>query len=145
MAEALKGAAWAAQSAPSLEDFEVMARDALERLPEPFRGFVEGVPCQVAEFADHATLDDLGIESEFDLMGLFRGVGRNEMGMVPATGQLPNQIFLYRRAILDYWAEHEESLGDVITHVLIHEIGHHFGFSDADMEAIEAAAEKEGK
>jgi predicted Zn-dependent protease with MMP-like domain len=65
--------------------------------------------------------------------------------MTEATGQLPNQIWLYRRPILDYWAEHEETLGAVITHVLIHEIGHHFGFSDADMEEIEARAEREGK
>ena len=145
MAEALTGKAWEEQSAPSLDDFEVLARAALEQLPEPFRGMVEGVPFAVAEFADEETLEELGIESEFDLMGLFRGVGRHELGVVPPTGQLPNQIWLYRRAILDYWAEHEETLGAVITHVLIHEIGHHFGFSDDDLEAIEAQAEKEGR
>jgi predicted Zn-dependent protease with MMP-like domain len=136
---------WANLAAPSLDDMEALAREALETLPEPFRGLVAGVPCAVAEFADEETLDDLGIESEFDLMGLFRGVGRTEYGAVEATGQLPNQIFLYRRAILDYWAEHEgQTLGEIVTHVLIHEIGHHFGFSDADMEAIEAQAESEG-
>jgi predicted Zn-dependent protease with MMP-like domain len=143
VAEPLKGAGWSDQTAPSLDDFEVLARAALETLPSPFRELVAGVPCAVAEFADDETLDELGIESEFDLMGLFRGVGMTEEGVVPPTGQLPNQVWLYRRAILDYWAEHEdETLGAIVTHVLIHEIGHHFGFSDADMEAIEAAAER---
>jgi len=135
---------WAERFAPSLDDFEVMAREALETLPAPFRKLVEGVPCSVAEFADDETLDELGIESEFDLLGLFRGHGMTEDGMTPATGQLPNRIWLYRRPILDYWSEHDdEALGAIVTHVLVHEIGHHFGFSDADMEAIEAAAEAE--
>ena len=140
----MSGPAWADIAAPSLDDFEILAQAALDTLPEPFRGLVAGVPCVVTDFADDATLDELGIESEFDLMGLFRGVGRTEYGAVESTGQLPNQIWLYRRAILDYWAEHEETLGAVVTHVLIHEIGHHFGFSDEDMEAIEAKAEREG-
>lgn len=140
--ERARGGGWAERTAPSLDDFEVMAREALETLPQPFRGLVASVPCAVAEFADDETLDELGIESEFDLMGLFRGHGMTEDGAVPATGQLPNQIWLYRRPILDYWAEHEdETLGGIVTHVLVHEIGHHFGFSDADMEAIEAAAD----
>ena len=140
----MNGNGWAALAAPSLDDFEAMARAALEALPQPFRRLVEGVPCAVAEFADDETLDELGIESEFDLLGLFRGHGMTEDGMTPSTGQLPNQIWLYRRPILDYWAEHtDEALGDIVTHVLVHEIGHHFGFSDADMEAIEAAAEAE--
>jgi predicted Zn-dependent protease with MMP-like domain len=136
---------WSSLQAPSLDEFELLARAALETLPEPFRALVAGVPCIVTEFPDDETLDELGIESEFDVMGLFRGLGRTEYGMTEATGQLPNQIWLYRRPILDYWAEHEETLGAVVTHVLIHEIGHHFGFSDADMEAIEAQAEKDGK
>ena len=145
MAAPLTAGDWAEVSAPSLDDFEVLARAAFDTLPEPFKSMVAGVPCAVAEFGDEETLNELGIESEFDLMGLFRGVGRTEYGMTEATGQLPNQIWLYRRPILDYWAEHEETLGAVITHVLIHEIGHHFGFSDADMEEIEARAEREGK
>lgn len=145
MAPPLIAGDWAEISAPSLDDFEILARAAFETLPEPFRGLVQGVPCAVADFAADETLNELGIESEFDLMGLFRGVGRTQYGVTEATGQLPNQVWLYRRPILDYWAEHEETLGAVITHVLIHEIGHHFGFSDADMEAIEAEAEREGK
>jgi predicted Zn-dependent protease with MMP-like domain len=135
---------WTHLQAPSLDEFEELALAAMKELPEPFRGMVEGVPCAIAEFPDQETLDELGIESEFELLGLFRGVGRTEEGIVPTTGQLPNQVWLYRRPILDYWAEHEETLGAVVTHVLIHEIGHHFGFSDEDMEAIEGAAEAEG-
>jgi predicted Zn-dependent protease with MMP-like domain len=87
------------------------------------------------------------LQSEFDILGLFRGVGLPQGGATPFTGQMPNQVWLYRRPILDYWAEnaHEETLGEIITHVLVHEIGHHFGFSDEDMEAIEAqAAHEEG-
>jgi predicted Zn-dependent protease with MMP-like domain len=134
---------WAGRLPPSLDDFEAMAVAALDALPEPFRSLVAGVPCAVAEFADEETLAELGMESEFELMGLFRGVGLPQGGAEPFTGQMPNQIWLYRRAILDYWAENDDTLGEVITHVLIHEIGHHFGYSDEDMEAIEAAAESE--
>ena len=140
MADALKGLGWSVQPAPSLEDIDALATAALESLPQPFRDLCRDVTCYVQEFPDDETLDELGIESEFDLMGLFRGVGMTEEGMAPATGRMPNSVWLYRRPILDYWAEHEETLGAVISHVLIHEIGHHFGLSDADMEAIEAAA-----
>ena len=79
-------------------------------------------------------------ESEFDLLGLFQGVGLAFAGSLDESGRLPNMIFLYRRPILDYWAEHRESLGAIVTHVLVHEIGHHFGLSDADMERIEREA-----
>ena len=135
---------WTNLAAPTLDDFEVMAKAALDALPEPFHALVDGVPFTVAEFADDETLKELGIEFEFDLMGLFRGVGMPQLMGQTFTGQMPNQIWLYRRAILDYWAdtEHGETLGEVITHVLIHEIGHHFGYSDDDMEALEAAAER---
>ena len=81
----------------------------------------------------------MGLRSRYNLLGLFRGIGlpfRHD-----ATGQMPNMIWLYRRPILAYWTEHEESLAAIVTHVLVHEIGHHFGFSDADMEAIEAEAD----
>ena len=87
-------------------------------------------------------LDDLGAESEFDILGLFQGVGLAQDDAVGHTGQMPNRVWLYRRPILDYWAEHEETLGAVVSHVLVHEIGHHFGLSDDDMEAIEASAEQ---
>jgi predicted Zn-dependent protease with MMP-like domain len=104
---------------------------------------VAGVPCAVAEFPEDEVLDDLGIDSPFELMGLFQGIGLPQGGANPQTGQLPNRIWLYRRPILDYWAEHDDTLGAVVTHVLIHEIGHHFGYSDADMAAIEAQADKD--
>ncbi|SFZ85207.1 Predicted Zn-dependent protease, minimal metalloprotease (MMP)-like domain [Devosia enhydra] len=136
---------WSQTMAPSLDDIEALAIAALESLPEPFRGLSAGVTCAVAEFAEDEVLEELGIESPFDLMGLFQGIGMHEAGAVPATGQMPNHVVLYRRAILDYWAEHEETLGAVVSHVLIHEIGHHFGFSDDDMEALEAEAEAEGR
>ena len=135
---------WADRMAPSLDDFEALGRQALESLPQPFRDLVRDVVCVVAEFPEEEVLDELGIESEFDLLGLFTGIGMAQDGAAPHTGQLPNRVHLYRRPILDYWAEHEETLGAVVTHVLVHEMGHHFGYSDADMEAIEAAAEREG-
>jgi predicted Zn-dependent protease with MMP-like domain len=132
---------WADRSAPTLDDFEAMARQAFAALPERFRALVGDITFAVAEFAEDEVLDELDVESPFDLMGLFQGVGMAHAAATPATGTMPNRIWLYRRAILDYWAEHEETLGAVVTHVLIHEIGHHFGLSDDDMETIEAAAE----
>jgi predicted Zn-dependent protease with MMP-like domain len=131
---------WAGRMAPGLDEFEVLARKAFDTLPDFFRDRIDGVPFVVADFPDDEMLTDLGLESPFDLLGLFHGVGATAMGAGPMTGELPNRIWLFRRPILDYWAEHEEALGAVITHVLIHEIGHHFGFSDADMEAMEAEA-----
>ena len=133
---------WSTTLAPSLDEFETLAVAALESLPQPFRDLVRDVRCYVADFPENDVLDELGIESEFDLMGLFTGVGRTEEG-IPPTGRMPNTVYLYRRPILDYWAEHEETLGAVVTHVLIHEMGHHFGFSDDDMEALEEQAVKE--
>jgi predicted Zn-dependent protease with MMP-like domain len=95
---------------------------------------------QVDDFPRDEVLDEMGAESEFDLLGLFQGVGlpfRSES----APMLMPNMIWLYRRPILDYWAEHDETLGAIVKHVLVHEIGHHFGLSDADMAAIEGTAE----
>ncbi|WP_417307436.1 metallopeptidase family protein [Devosia sp.] len=120
-----------------------MAAAAFAALPDEFRALVGNVPCAVAEFPDEETIAEMELESPFDILGLFRGIGLPQGAADPMTGQLPNQIWLYRRPILDYWAESEdgETLGDIVTHVLVHEIGHHFGFSDEDMEAIEAAAD----
>jgi len=140
----LSGGVWANLQAPSLDEFEQLAVAALETLPQPFRELCKDVRCHVAEFPEEDVLDDLGIESEFDLMGLFTGVGLTAEGLTP-TGRMPNTVYLYRRPILDYWAENEETLGAVVTHVLIHEMGHHFGFSDDDMEALEEQAAKEAK
>lgn len=129
---------WATLRAPALEMFETMAAAAFDRLPAGFRQLCSGVIIQIADFPDDETLDEMELESPFDLLGLFRGRGLTERGAVPETGEMPNMIWLYRRPILDYWAEHDETLGKIITHVLVHEIGHHFGLSDEDMEAIEA-------
>ena len=127
--------------APTLADMEVIADEAFAALPEGFRNLCEGVVIRVEDFPDEETLDELEAETEFDLLGLFRGRGLAQRGAVMETGEFPNMVWLYRRPILDYWAEHEETLGHVITHVLVHEIGHHFGLSDEDMEEIEREAE----
>ena len=123
--------------APTSEDIEALARAAFEGLPASFRGLSEGLVIQVADFPDDETLQEMGAESEFDLLGLFSGRGLAQRGATEETGELPNMIWLYRRPLLDFWCDGGDTLGEVVTHVLVHEIGHHFGLSDADMEAIE--------
>ncbi len=143
MEASLKPAAeidWDGARAPSLEAFEALAQAAFDRLPDAFRALCADVIFNVTEFPEDDVLKELEAESPFDLLGLFSGVGLPQQGFGPQTGQMPNTIHLYRRPILDYWAEHDESLGSIVTHVMVHEIGHHFGFSDEDMEAIEQAA-----
>ncbi len=132
--------AWRGAAAPSLGEIEALAADAYARLPEHFRGLCENLIIQVADFPTEEVLDVMNVETEFDLLGLFQGVGlpfQSSSVLEP----LPNMVWLYRRPILDYWAEHEDSLGAIVTHVLVHEIGHHFGLSDDDIEAIEASAD----
>jgi len=131
------GPDWSALMAPSLADFEVLAEAAYAVLPERFRKLCEDLVIQVDDFPDDDTLDLMECESEFDLLGLFQGRGLAQGGASATTGQMPNMIWLYRRPILDFWAEHEERLGIIVTHVLVHEIGHHFGLSDEDIHAIE--------
>jgi len=134
---------WTDRLAPDLADLERLAEEAFLRLPEAFRALAAHAVIRVDDFPTDDVLAELGAESEFDLLGLFTGVGMAHADAVPRTGQMPNVIHLYRRPILDYWAEHEEKLGAIVTHVLVHEIGHHFGLSDEDIEAIEAAAAAE--
>ncbi len=124
--------------APSLADLERIATKAFEGLPETFRVLSGTIQFRVAEFPEEDVLTELGAESPFDILGLFEGVGLAHAEAVPRTGAMPNRVWLYRRPILDYWAEHEETLEAIVEHVVIHEIGHHFGLSDDDMEAIEA-------
>jgi predicted Zn-dependent protease with MMP-like domain len=130
--------AWRPVTAPTLADFEVMAAEAYRRLPEGFRKLCEGVVIQVDDYATDEVLDSMGIQSELELMGLFQGVGL-PFRSVSDPSPMPNMVWLYRVPILLYWAEHEETLGKLVTHVLVHEIGHHFGLSDDDIEAIEAS------
>jgi predicted Zn-dependent protease with MMP-like domain len=127
--------------APSLDDIERLGRAAYAGLPKSFRALCGDIAFFVADFPEKDVLDDLGAHSEFDILGLFQGVGLAHDEAVAATGRMPNTIYLYRRPILDYWAEHHETLAAIVTHVLIHEVGHHFGLSDADMEVLEREAE----
>jgi len=131
---------WRRSRAPSLPEFERLATEAFRRLPENFRALCADLVIRVEDFPTDEVLNQMGLQSEFDLLGLFQGVGLPFRSLSDPL-QMPNLIWLYRRPILDYWAEHEETLGAIITHVLVHEIGHHFGLSDADMEAIERKAE----
>jgi predicted Zn-dependent protease with MMP-like domain len=131
--------AWRPVKAPSLLDLEILAGTVFAGLPEKFRALCEGLVIRVEDFADDDVLDDMEIDDPLDLMGLFQGVGLPfQSDSTPV--QMPNMIWLYRRPILDYWAENDETFGAIVAHVLVHEIGHHFGLSDDDMEAIEQAA-----
>ena len=132
--------AWRPVKAPTLAEFEALAIAAFRRLPQRFRRLCEDLVIRVEDFPTDDVLDGMGLQSEFDLLGLFHGIGlpfRSDSMPV----QMPNMIWLYRRPILDYWAEHDETLGAIVTHVLVHEIGHHFGLSDDDMAGIEASAD----
>ena len=131
--------AWHRHRAPSLAEFEAMADAAFRRLPAKFRALCEGVVIRVDDFPSEEVCGAMRVESEFELLGLFQGVGLPFQSGTGESGQMPNMVWLYRRPILDYWAEHDEALGAIVTHVLVHEIGHHFGLSDEDMAAIEAS------
>jgi predicted Zn-dependent protease with MMP-like domain len=130
---------WVRRGTPSLADIEALAAQAYARLPAHFRALCEDPVIRVEDFPTPEVVDAMGLHSRYDLLGLFQGIGlpfRPEM-----TGLMPNLIWLYRRPILAYWHERSDSLTAIVTHVLVHEIGHHFGFSDDDMEAIEQQAE----
>ncbi len=125
---------------PSLEEFEALAGRCYARLPADFRKLCEDLVIRVDDFASPEVLAHMGLASRYDLLGLFQGIGLPFRPDV--TGVMPNMIWLYRRPILAYWAGHRaNSLTAIVAHVLVHEIGHHFGFSDADMAEIEAAAD----
>ena len=121
---------------PSADEIEAIARAALAALPRQFTDSLGDVVLQVEEFADDATLDSVGVEDPFDLSGIYEGVPLTERS-VDQSGMLPERIRLFRRSILDEWASGDESLEHLVAHVLIHEVGHHFGLSDADMHALE--------
>ncbi len=123
--------------APTADQIERIGREVLEALPEVFRGHVRDVVIRVQDFPDDQTLAAMGIESPFDLLGLYHGVPVGRGSELSAPRSDVDMIFLYRRPLLDYWCETEAPLEDIVRNTLIHEIGHHFGFSDEDMEEIE--------
>jgi predicted Zn-dependent protease with MMP-like domain len=125
---------------PSLADVEGLAAEAYARLPEQFRKLCEDLIIRVEDFPTPEVLKSMHLASKFDLLGLFQGVGL-PFQSESAPQLMPNMIWLYRRPILAYWAEREDTLSAIVTHVLVHEIGHHFGLSDEDIEAIEASAD----
>jgi len=124
---------------PALAEIDALAQAAVERLPEEFRSFLGPVLLRVEDFPDADVMREMGLETEFDILGLYQGRHVGMKGDEP-TGALPDIIFLYRRPLLEEWCETGETLEALVTHVLVHEVGHHFGLSDADMERIEAAA-----
>jgi predicted Zn-dependent protease with MMP-like domain len=125
------------QLAPDAGEIERLARATMARLPEAFRAYLDGVILIVEDFAGDDILAEMGIESPFDLSGLYSG---RPVGETAQTGDMPATIHLFRRPILDEWAEGGETLEHLAAHILIHEVGHHFGLSDADMDALEKAA-----
>ena len=124
--------------APSLAEIEELAQRALGTIPRRLKKHLGRVVIQVEEFPDEETEAAMGLESPFDILGLYRGVALPHKSVSDTRPDL-DMIFLYRRPILDYWCETGEDLARVVRHVMIHEIGHHFGFSDADMARIEAS------
>jgi predicted Zn-dependent protease with MMP-like domain len=139
MRKTMSGTDWSKLEAPTLEEFETIAHTAYLHLPGRFRALTGDLLIRIEDFPTDEVLDQMGIESAFDLLGLYSGVDLARKSVMDVSA-VPDMVFLYRRPILDYWAEHEETLGGVITHVLVHEIGHHFGLSDDDMARIEAEA-----
>jgi predicted Zn-dependent protease with MMP-like domain len=129
---------------PSLEDFHALAAEALAAIPEPFKANIAGVVIRVAEWPEDDVLADMGFESPYDLLGLYHGVALTERG---GGGVAPpvDMIFLYRQPLLAAWEDEGCDLRDLVRNTLVHEIGHHFGLTDAQMEALEAAAGDEDK
>jgi predicted Zn-dependent protease with MMP-like domain len=126
-------------SLPTLDDIRRLAEEALAQMPDVFKPYIADVAIRVQDFPDEETMADMDLETPFDLLGLYRGVSRPER-LSGDSGRLPDLVFLYRRPLLDHAHVSGEELAHLVRNVLIHEIGHHFGFSDEDMEAIEDAA-----
>ena len=130
---------WKHATPPTLADFEIMAAAAWEKVPPSFREMARDVVIRVEDFATDEVLDELGIEDPFELTGLYQGVSLDQKSVSDIPRE-PDMVFLYRLPILDEWLSGEEELGHLIAHVLVHEIGHHFGFSDDDMDDVETEA-----
>ena len=127
------------QLPPTLADLDTMAQQALATIPDELKRHAGAVVIRVEEFPDEETEEEMGLESPFDILGLYRGVALPHKSVSDPQPGI-DMIFLYRRPILDYWCETGEDLYSVVRHVLIHEVGHHFGFSDEDMERLESEA-----
>jgi predicted Zn-dependent protease with MMP-like domain len=127
---------------PTLDQIEIMARAAMASIPAMLRERTAGIAFTIEEFPSDEILAEMGIESPFDILGFYSGVPFGEKALSGPPADL-DRIFLYRRPILDYWCETGEDLLHIVRHVLVHEIGHHFGFSDDDMERIEASSREE--
>jgi len=124
--------------APALREIEALAEAALATIPDEMRRQIGPLVIRIEEFPDEETEAEMELDSPFDLLGLYRGVAMPHKS-VTGTRAEPDMVFLFRRPILDYWCENDDTLEEVVRHVLIHEIGHHLGFSDEDMERIEEA------
>jgi predicted Zn-dependent protease with MMP-like domain len=125
---------------PSADEMEAIARQALQSLPEPFADHLRDVVLLIDDFADDETLDAMGIEDPFDLTGIYEGIPLTERS-IDHSGTLPDRIRLFRRPIIDEWANGDDSFEHLVVHVLIHEVGHHFGLSDGDMHKLEEAVQ----
>jgi predicted Zn-dependent protease with MMP-like domain len=131
-------------AAPTLADIETIAAAAFETVPKELARHARNLVIMVEEFPDDETVEEMELETPFDLLGLYRGVALTQKSVGDVVSE-PDMVFLYRRPLLDYWSESGEDLTHIVRHVLIHEIGHHFGFSDADMERLEEEAEAEAE
>jgi predicted Zn-dependent protease with MMP-like domain len=131
---------WTNSYAPSLDDIRMLAEQALDRLPLAFRERLSSLPILVMEFPDDEIVEEMELETPFDLLGLYQGVDLTRKS-ISDVSSVPDMVLLFRRPILDLWSEGEDTLDALVAHVLIHEIGHHFGLSDEDMEALEAAVQ----
>jgi predicted Zn-dependent protease with MMP-like domain len=129
---------------PTLDDFHALAMEALTAIPEPFKTHIKGVVIRVAEWPEEEVLADMGFESPYDLLGLYHGVALTERGSGDVAPPV-DLIFLYRQPLLAAWEEDGCDLRDLVRNTLVHEVGHHFGLTDAQMEALEAAAEEEDR
>ncbi len=127
---------------PTIADIETLAQRAFEEIPESLRAAAGGIVFHVVDFPDDETMEAMGLETPFDILGLYHGVDLLHKSNLDSSPEV-DRVFLYRRPLMDYWRATGEPLDRLVRHVVIHEIGHHFGFSDADMEALEASASAE--
>lgn len=124
------------QTAPTIADVQALAEQAILSIPEIFRDQARNIAVQVVDFPDEDTEREMELASPFDLLGLYVGTALTDQSVTHPNAE-PDLVYLYRRPLLDYWCETGEDLAAVVTHVLIHEIGHHFGYSDEEMDELQ--------